>query len=73
MHGTAQARIDSCGRRFDSVCFSQSKPPDIVDKVQELLEENRLLRERTRSLTTVITDLSKVIESLENKGQQPAH
>ena len=63
------AKDAACGRRFDSVAlWSQSEVQQT--QIKELVEENRLLRERTRVLTGTITDLYKVIEQLQNELHQ---
>lgn len=57
-------RNAACGRHFDSV--SSWKSPIMPSEVQMLREENALLKERTRALTALVTDLSKMLDPSES-------
>lgn len=60
--------VKACGRHFDVAAIMR----DDSERLRELQEENARLRERAKSLTVVITDMSKVIESLENQIRKPS-
>lgn len=64
---TSTARHDACGRHFDSVkIWAQDESST---RIEELLRENKELRDRTRALTATVMDLSKLIERLENTNR----